>query len=255
MSDTAVCRQRGSSHTCIRLSIGTKFTTFIPMDGLTVSKLDNKSFHLEWEDMPEYPVRRAAELYLGTCSYREMDAAAKGQLQRIMADPASAFDPNFSLNAPKEDTMATAAASKNPAAKKTAPPPAAKAAAAAPAKTAPAKKAAANGAVPAKTAPAKKNGMDTVVAQSAKAPAKTAAPTKKTGAPVATRAPNDEKLKVAAPDAPRRGVTAEFVAEAAKLKTFTRQQLLDVMTKKGHEVKAARIKIADCVYWQIFVAA
>ena len=257
----AVVRLRGSSHTAIRVSVGPKFTTFIPMETLAVTKLDNREFHDDWEEYSVYPVRRAAELYLKD-QHREIPQQARECLEKIVADPATVFD-EARINQPtqKEATMATKTAPvKTPATSKSAaaaaPTKPLKGAATAPAKTAaPAKPAAKAAPVKpaAKAAPAKANGINTVVAQAGKkAPAKTAAPAAKVP-PV--RPANDEKLKVDEPEKARRGTTAEYVAEALKLKSFTRQQLHDVMVKKGHESKAARIKIANCVYFKVFVAA
>jgi hypothetical protein len=256
----AVVRMRGSSHTAIRVSVGPKFTTFIPMETLALTKLDNREFHNDWEEYTVYPVRRAAQLYLKD-QFREIPQQARECLEKIVADPATVFD-ETRINQPskEETTMATATktapAKKAPATSKVAAAPAKPAAKAAPAKpaAAPAKPAAkAAPTKPAAKAPAKANGISTVVAQAGKkAPAKNAAPAAKVP-PV--RPANDEKLKVDEPEKARRGTTAEFVAEAVKLKTFTRQQLHDVMVKKGHESKAARIKIADCVYFKVFVPA
>lgn len=256
----AVVRMRGSSHTAIRVSVGPKFTTFIPMETLALTKLDNREFHNDWEEYTVYPVRRAAQLYLKD-QFREIPQQARECLEKIVADPATVFDETRINQPSKEETMATKTApAKTPATSKVAAAPAKPAAKAAPAKPA-AKAAAAPAKAPAKPAakaapakaPAKANGISTVVAQAGKkAPAKNAAPAAKVP-PV--RPANDEKLKVDEPEKARRGTTAEFVAEAVKLKTFTRQQLHDVMVKKGHESKAARIKIADCVYFKVFVAA
>lgn len=249
----AVFRAKGSSHTCIRVSEGSKFVHFVPMESLKLERMEAREFYNEWEEFTTYPVRRAAQLYLGATQYREMDDKAREHLESIVADPATVFDARI-FPQPKEETIMNAPA-KQPATSKLA-----SKASAAPAKTkvagkadtkAPAKKAAP------KAAP---NGIDTVTKQAGKAPAKQAAPAKTAApakaAPVPRTSPNaDQKLTVAEPDKARRGVTQEFVNEAIKLKTFTRQQLLDKMVAKGHDTKAARIKIADCVYFKVFVEA
>ena len=266
MADPAVYRTIGSSHTAIVIADNGKTVQFIPMSTLLVSKQDAREFHHEWEPMPLYPVQRAAVLYLGATQYREMSPKAREHLEAIAGNQKLAFDEARIIPQPanKESSMATAktAPAKQPATSKLASSAPAKtkvagktdqpvkaAAKAAPAKTAAAPVAAKKGAV--------KNGMDTVVSQAAKkgaAPAKQPAPAAK-GAAVPRVSPNaDQKLRVAEADKPRRGVTQEFVNEALKLKTFTRQQLLDVMVKKGHEEKPARIKIADCVYFEVFEA-
>lgn len=268
----AVFRSKGTTYTCLRVTETPKAVHFITMASLQLEKTDPRTFYLEWEEFTNYPVRRAAEVYLGAGEYREIAPQVREHLERIVADPATDYDP-ARINQPKETDMnapakqpatsktgtnkASAAPAKTKVAGSTTPAKtAAPAKQAVPAKTTPAKT------VPAKTAPAKTaakkapNGMDTVLKQATAktAPAKQAAPTK--AAPVARTAPNsDQKLKVAEPDKPRRGTTGEFVEEALKLKTFTRQQLHDAMVKKGYESKPARIKIADCVYFKVFVEA
>lgn len=267
----AVFRTKGQSYTCIRITDGQKQVHFIPMSSLQIEKLDTREFYTNWEEFPSYPVRRAAELYLGAGQYREIAPQAREHLERIVANPATEYDPAHIFPNPSKEPIMNAPA-KQPATSKTGK-----------ASTAPAKTKVAGTTKPAATSKTKPaNGMDTVVKQATAAaankkvapgkqaaPAKTAAPAKSAAktapgkqaapakaAPVARTAPNaDQKLKVAEPDKPRRGVTQEFVNEAVKLKTFTRQQLHDAMVKKGHDSKAARIKIADCVYFKVFVEA
>lgn len=251
----AVYRVKGSSHTAILVTETKTVVQFITMEDVAnVRKMEPRGFHLEWEEMTNYPVRRCAELYLGTAAYREMSSQVRDRLERIMADPATEFDPESINVNPKETAMATATAPKKTAPTKPT---------SAPAKTAPAKTAAkappaapqkpVAKSVPAKTAPAKTapNGISTVVAQAGKGKS-VAAP--KTAAVVA-RPVNDEKLKVADPAKVNRGETAEYVEVAKGLKTFTRQQLHDAMVAKGKDSKKARIKIADCVYFKVFTAA
>jgi len=266
VTPAVVCRRKGQSYTCIRLSIGATHTHYISLATLAVQKAPNREFHEAWGEYPEYPVRRAAELYLGT-PHRELEPQARRHLEAIVRDPATVY--NLDAMQPKEETtMATATAKKTAPAKKAAPTAAkhpmrrstdpkpeakapAKAANKAPAKqpVKPAAKAPAK--APAKAAK-QANGIATVV-NGAKPPAKQAAAA--AAKPGATRAPNDEKLKVIAPDVPRRGVTGEFQDEAIKLKVFTRQQLVDRMVSKGHDAAAARIKVADMVYFKILAAA
>ncbi len=76
-------------------------------------------------------------------------------------------------------------------------------------------------------------------------------------AATAVRGRVDERsFTVAEPDKAHRGATAEFVAEALKLSkrkgSFTRAALLDAMVANGAAPAAARIKIADCVYFKVF---
>ncbi len=75
--------------------------------------------------------------------------------------------------------------------------------------------------------------------------------------PTPARGRVDERsFTVAEPDKAHRGATAEFVAEALKLSkrkgSFTRAALLEAMVANGADPAAARIKIADCVYFKVF---
>jgi hypothetical protein len=90
-----------------------------------------------------------------------------------------------------------------------------------------------------------------------KAPIVTETPKKAAkAAPKVASAKALEKLKVAEPDKARKGETADYVAAAKRFKNgFTRDQLHETMVKAGKEDKAARIKIADCVYFEVFVPA
>lgn len=221
-----VCRRRGTSYTCIRVGVGSKFTSFIPLETLTLSKTDNREFHDEWEEYTEYPVRRAAELYL-KAPHRQIDSKTKAQLAAIIVDPTTVYEiePQPPKKEPTMAKIATAAAKKAPAAKK------------AVEKTAPAATKA-----PVKTA-------------ATKAPAKTPVAKADAAKVGATKAPDTTKYKVIAPDAPRRGETADYVAQAVKMKTFTRSALFDAMVAQGKDPAKAKIKIADLVYFKVVEAA
>jgi hypothetical protein len=272
VTPSVVCRRRGQSYTCIRLAIGEKFTHFITCEKLTLEKQDNRTFHDTWEEFAEYPVRRAAELYVNT-PHRTIEPQARTLLEGIISNPLTVYTLESQSQATategithgnrQDRSRKTAPAAKTaaPAAKKA---PAAKAAPApapAPAaakKAAPAAKTAAPAAKqpaakqPAAKAPApaakKANGIATVVS-GAKPPAKQAAAAQ--AKPGTSKTPDDTKFKVLDAAAPRRGVTADYVAEGIKLKAFTRQQLIDKMVSAGQDPSAARVKVADMVYFKI----
>ena len=184
-----VCRRLGQSYTCVRVSEGPKFVHFIPMDTLQLTKQVAEEFYQEWGEYTEYPVRRAAELYLGAGEYREIGIEERKHLEAIVADPATVYDlaPQPVPKSQEVYTMATA---------KTAP---AKTPAAKPGKTAAAAPAGKNPAKPAK------NGMDTVVTGAK--PAKNAAPAKADTGETRGRKPNvdaSQKLTVAVKENPKR---------------------------------------------------
>lgn len=115
--------------------------------------------------------------------------------------------------------------------------------------------AAKGGKTAAKPAPAKV----AKVAKTTPATEKGAKPPKAVKAPAAKAAPSataTQVLVVAPYEGTRKGEMAEYVAVAAKMKKgFTRDQLHTAMVNAGKDAKAARIKIADGVYFKIFVAA
>ena len=274
MDAPVVCRRRVQSYTCIRVAVGRKFTYYIPMDSLGLKKADNREFHDEWEEFPEYPVRRAAELYLGATQYREMSPKAQEHLERIVADPATPYDPariiplkeepqmtDVKKTAPaKQPATSKVAAAKQPATSKVAAAKQAEAKPLAPAKKAPAKaarsmyfmvnevmkagakRAAAAGAKPAKAA--------------AKAPAKQAAPAK--AEPKAkggtARKPDDRKYTVGDDSSIKRGISRDFVDTAKKLKKFTRAGLVEAFKDKADEEHIVRY-VYYFVGKQVFVPA
>lgn len=108
-ADYAVFRDE-HRHTCIRVHVGSKYVEFIPMHAteVAVHKLDEKSFVHEYELMPDYPVKRAAELYLFTENFKTFSAKASEHLKRIVADPAYNYDAQkFKPIIKKEIIMAT----------------------------------------------------------------------------------------------------------------------------------------------------
>lgn len=137
MSHPAVYRRNGQSYTCITTKEDAKYVHFIPMATLQLERAERRQFHEEWKEYPEYPVKRAAELYMGAGEYREVGSKERSHLEAIRDG-----SPSYNLDEPqpkvKEPQMATVA-KKQPAAKTPAEKPlkgAGKTAAAAPAKQA-----------------------------------------------------------------------------------------------------------------------
>jgi len=267
------------------VAVGRKFTYYIPMDSLGLKKADNREFHDEWEEFPEYPVRRAAELYLGATQYREMSPKAQEHLERIVADPATPYDPARIIPLKEEPQMTDVkktAPAKQPATSKVAAakqPATSKVAAAkqpATSKVAAAKQAEAKPLAPAKKAPAKaarsmyfmvnevmKAGAKRAAAAgakpakaAAKAPAKQAAPAK--AEPKAkggtARKPDDRKYTVGDDSSIKRGISRDFVDTAKKLKKFTRAGLVEAFKDKADEEHTVRY-FYYFVGKQVFVAA
>lgn len=185
--DYAVFRDH-NRHTCIRVSVDGHQVKFIPMEAkeVKVVRMADKHFISVYTPYTEYPVKRAAEIYLFAPS-KEVSPQAREHLERIIADPAFEYDRSQFNNPPpqaarKEDDMA--AAKKTPAAKT------------------PAEK------------PAKK---------SAKAAAEAAeAPKKRGGRP---RADDNATYTVGDDSSVKRGFIADYVAAAKKLGNFTRDKL------------------------------
>lgn len=225
-----VCRRAGTSYTCIRVAESDTHTSYIPMETLQLVKVDSREFHMDWEAFDAYPVRRAAELYLAT-PFREISDKARAHLERIVVDPTTVYEIE-----PKP-AVKTAQPKKEP-------------------NMARAKKVSA----PVTESPAKASPKATKVAGSKTDVTKTA-PTKQVAAKTApakgnlpARAADDKTYQVIESDKPRRGETAEYVAVAQKLKTFTRQKLIDAMVKIGKEEAKARVKVADMVYFKVVEA-
>ena len=80
-------------HTCICVAVERKYTYFIPMeaDVVRVRRLENHEFTSEYEVVPEYPVRRAAEIYLRAPG-KQVSDEARGHLAAVLSDPAYAYD-------------------------------------------------------------------------------------------------------------------------------------------------------------------
>jgi hypothetical protein len=281
-----VCRRRGQSYTCIRLHVGETHTSFITLADLAVKKAPNREFHDAWGEYSEYPVRRAAEVYLAT-PHREIEPQARRLLASIVKDPLTVYDIDAIQPTTKETTMATAKKTSTPA--KTDAKAANKAAPAAPAK-----KATATPAPAAKTAPAPAPAAAKATPAKQAAPAKTAAPAKQAApaaktangiatvvsgakpnakqagevAAAATRATRDTGTYRVAPAVegkPRRGNTAANMAVLEKLQDslskkggkpagFTKEQAIAALTPSVGEPEAKSV-FADGKYRKLIVAA
>lgn len=218
---------RDQSHSAIVIDRSATHVSFIPLATLKVEKVALRAFDAEWVAYPEYPVRRAAEVFLGAGAYRTIQAQVREHLSRIVADPATVY-PTFESTQGKLKMASKAPAARNginsvvdSSSKK----PAKATAAATPVAAKPPVKAATPAKatpVAAKTAPAKAP----VKAAPAKA-VKAAAPAQAAEAakPGRTRLPDNVKYKVVDTSRVKRGFLAEFVAKAQSLKVFTRAQI------------------------------
>ena len=116
MNHPAVYRRAGQSYTCITTKEDAKYVHFIPMATLQLERAERRDFYAEWGEYPEYPARRAAELYLGSGEYREIGPKELAHLEAIRDG-----SPSYNLDEPqpkvKEPNMATVA-KKQPAAPK-----------------------------------------------------------------------------------------------------------------------------------------
>lgn len=123
MNHPAVYRRLGQSYSCITTNEDLKYVYFIPMATLQLERVARRDFYAEWGEYPDYPVRRAAELYLGVGDHREIGPEVTTRLKAIQAGaPAYNLDESFQPKV-KEPQMATVA-KKQPAATKAAAAPA-----------------------------------------------------------------------------------------------------------------------------------
>jgi hypothetical protein len=86
-------RRDENRHTCICVAVERKFTYFIPMEAseVKVRRMENQEFAASYEVVPEYPVRRAAEIFLRAPG-KEVSDEARGHLEAVLSDPAYAYD-------------------------------------------------------------------------------------------------------------------------------------------------------------------
>ena len=106
-------RWDANRHTCIHVAAERIYSYYIPMEAseVAVRRLENKEFEYTYTVIPDYPVRRAAEIYLAAPD-KEVHPKARSHLEAILADPAYAYDP-AQYSTPhvfKEKEMAKAAA-------------------------------------------------------------------------------------------------------------------------------------------------
>lgn len=186
--------KNGHSNTCIVVpGRDPKRTYYIPMDPLEVAVKSTpaREFASEYSEMPGYPAKRAAELYLFTERFKTFTQEAREHLEKLVADPAYAYDVSqfkpIQKSPEKEHNMSATETTTTAPAKKAAPAPAKKAA---PAKVPAAKKAA--------PAPAKKAAAPAKKAAPAKAPA-----AKKTN-PGNSKFGRDDVITVLAKENPKR---------------------------------------------------
>lgn len=178
-------------------------TCYIPMDPLEVGvkSLPAKEFQAEYEPMLHYPVKRAAELYLYTETFKTFAPEARRHLERIVADPAYSYDAaQFKPIPRKQENVMSEAQATATAKKSTAPVKAAKPEVTA---KAPAKKAAEKSAAPVKNKAADKK-------EAAPAKDKKADKGAKTSAPRAGKFAETDKIVVLAKENPKRANTKAY---------------------------------------------
>jgi hypothetical protein len=174
----------GGRHTCIRVAVGRRYTSFIPMeaDAIAVKRLPHDSFNQHWKCYNEYPVQRAAWHYLKSIAAQMSITTEANAYLAALQDAKTEEDfaaITASINQLKEQIMEATEKTTAPATTKIVKPSAPKA---------PAKGAAKPAAKPAAKAPAKG-----AAKPAAKAPAKGAAkPTTKAPAKGEQRGPRGQ---------------------------------------------------------------
>jgi hypothetical protein len=219
-------------HTCIVVFLGTEVVEFIPLplgeEECDVVHMSRSVFLSAYTKMPDYPVKRAAQLYLHDAAKKTTSIEAREHLERIVANPAYSYDVSQFKPLPKErktmtDAITGAADDATKAAKKA---PAKKPAA----KAAPAKKPAAKAIKAAKAAPAKKS-------------------TKKAAAE-----PDTATYKIGDASSVKRGFVREFVDAAIEMKKFQRDDLV-AKFKRKEEIERLMRYFYYCTGHGIFVEA
>jgi hypothetical protein len=237
---------RDGTHTCICVAIERKYTYYIPMEPhvVRVAKATHEEFRADYDRLyTEYPVRRAAEIYLAAPD-KEVTPEARQHLEAILADPAYEYDRSAystphviqeKLMAKKNAAAVAEEIAQKPKNKKEALAQAGEASSKPVGEVKAPKGAAAKAEPAAKTAPAKK-------APKAAA-AEGDAPKAKGG-----RAPavgGDVKLKVGNTESAKRGFMLEFVTRAAELekasrgKGFTGDALVESLVERHEDERAA----------------
>jgi hypothetical protein len=256
---------RDNTHTAIVIDRTDTHFLYVPLASLKIEKISHKDFASEWVAYPEYPVRRAAEVYLRAGDYRQIPAQTREHLNRIVADPATEYQvfESSSTIIKGTATMAKSPATRNgmSSVKEALAPKGKPVKATAPAvdakpkgkpATTPAEAlkkgtpvvktdgkpvTAATKGKPAPASPVGKPAPAAPVGKPAPAvkvkPAAAAAGDK----PARNRIPDDVKYKVVDTSRVKRGFLAEFVAKAQTLKVFTREKLEAEFSERGGDTR------------------
>lgn len=221
--------QDENRHTCICVEVSRKYTYFIPMEALAVRvrRLENQEFSSSFHVVPEYPVRRAAEIYLRAPG-KEVSPEAQRHLEAVLSDPAYAYD---------EAAFATIPTNLNKDLS-TMPRKAAQAAEAVAVKPARKSKVIATSEVTGTIPPRKAKAESVTDGDKAVAKAKSGG-----------RAPAldpETRLKIGDTSSVKRGFMAEFIGKAQELekasrgKGFTIQSIVDALTTDEHSASWVR---------------
>lgn len=203
MKITYPCVFSDGPTTCVAVNRTATTVTFIPMSSLSVTELPAAEFDKQWVHNPLYPVKRAAERYMLSATYRTVPAKSYELLEKIAAQAAEY--PKFDVNQPLGKLkMAT---------KKTA--------------TAPAKAKPVSKALPKSDKPAAPAKVVAAVKAADKAATVAKVKTAKAATEVAkpAKAADTTKYKVGDVSSVKRGFLADYVEAAHSLKTFTRDAL------------------------------
>lgn len=228
---------RDGTHTALVIEIRDKAVTMITMASLKLEEMRRAEFDATFELFPDYPVKRAAEVYLGSGQYRQIDPETRTALEAIIGNKSMEYKPFVSSVQPsKEATMPTTKATptSHPLRRASDAPLRAQAAKEESVKPTTTKK-------PAESkeakAPAKTTKAEKPAATTAKVPAKAAAPAAKKAAPAAKTAapagnPGGAPRTRIAPDAKATlGDTGK--AKAGKMLAFIEQCVAMAKKSKG----------------------
>lgn len=207
MSTVTATVYRDNSRTCIVIDRADK-VTFVSLAHLRVEVLAAKAFDARYKPYPEYPVRRAAELYLGCKAYRSIQPQAREHLSRIVADKATLY-PTFDLLQGKPEMAKKPARNGlNTVVESATAKPAAKGA-------------------KGKPAPAAVKAKPVAEKPAAKGKPAAEKPAAKTEAakPARTKVEDTAKYKIGDTSSVKRGFLQEYVEKASGLKVFTREKL------------------------------
>ncbi len=237
---------RDGSHSAIRVGVERKYTYYIPMEAsvVRVTSMEHREFAEAYKPYTNYPVRRAAEIFLAAPD-KEVSPKAREHLEAILADPSYAYDGSqfsqLQLLQPKEKPM-PAKKSAAAVAESVANKPQAKGRGASKAE----KAAAVDEAVKTEAAAGPRIGKaPKQQAEQAQPAAKKTAPAKKAKAEDAEASkpkgrapalPEGTRLKVGNTESVKRGFMLEFVEAAKKLekesrgKGFTAEKIIEELT-------------------------